>query len=110
MIKKYSSNYVFSPGKGIMAFGIVVVEDTIVIDIIDTNGEIREIAGLEFYSGYIIVGDIEKACFNNLRANNASFDQLFTEVNTSYRSILHIDKLDFQTKRLQSSTVLKKIL
>ncbi|MGB5988215.1 MAG: hypothetical protein WBG43_00520 [Marinifilaceae bacterium] len=110
MIKKYSSNYVFSPDKGIMSFGIVVVEDATVTDIIDINGEIREIAGLEFYSGYLIIGDIEKDCFNNLRVNNASFEQLFTEVKTSYRSLLHIDKLDFQARRLQSNTVLKKIL
>lgn len=110
MIQKYSSNYVFYPGNGILRFGIIVVDNDIVIDIIDTGGQIKEIASLEFYSGLIVVGNITMQSFNSLRIEEASFADFFSNVTISKKSILHLENLDFFNKRLQSNTSVRKIL
>lgn len=110
MIRKYSSNYVFSPERGILPFGIVVVDDDVVINIIDTGGVMKEIAGLEFYSGFIVVGDIDSSSFDSLRAKKVSLNLFFKNVKILNKSIFHLDNLDFSNKRLKAGTIFKRIL
>lgn len=63
-MRKITANYIYTPDLGFLKYGIIVLDDNAcVLDIIDTNGFMKEIQGLEFYSGLIVVGRIEKEEF-----------------------------------------------
>lgn len=60
-MRKISANYVFSHDKGFLRFGIIEIDDKACIqNIIDTKGNMKEIQGLEFYSGLLVAGRITK--------------------------------------------------
>lgn len=63
-MRKITANYIYTPDSGFLKFGIIVLDDDARIqDIIDTKGSIKEMQGLEFYSGLVSVGRIEKEEF-----------------------------------------------
>ncbi len=59
MCRKISAHYIFQACQPPLKQGIVVIaDDGTIIDIIDTNGKLRESEGLEFYDGIITPGFI----------------------------------------------------
>lgn len=109
-MRKFCANYIFSPEKKLLRYGIVVVSDNNLVDVIDTGGVMREIEGLEFHSGLFIVGDIEIYSFNKLRAQESSFQSLFDNITSSNKSLIHISNINFAESKLKTDTVIKRYL
>lgn len=63
-MRKITSNYIVSKTGDIIKNGIIIIDDNnIIIDIIDTKGVIKEIENLEYYSGIICPAFIDTMCF-----------------------------------------------
>ncbi len=62
-MRKLTANYIFTLDGKPLKNGIITVDNSgKIIDIIDTNGEIKEIAGLEYYNGVIVPGFVNAHC------------------------------------------------
>lgn len=55
-MRKIAANYIFLPGFPLLHNGYVVQGEQGELELVDTGGEIREIAALEFYGGMIVAG------------------------------------------------------
>lgn len=53
-MRKIAANYILLPGFEFVKNGYVVLKDGMVVDVVDTGGEIREIPCLEFYGGMLV--------------------------------------------------------
>lgn len=53
-MRKIAANYVFLPGFPLTKNGYVVFREGGKTEVVDTGGKMREIAGLEFYGGWIV--------------------------------------------------------
>lgn len=58
--RKIAANYIFLPGFPLTKNGYVILKESGLAEVVDTNGEIREMAGLEFYGGLIVPDYIQK--------------------------------------------------
>jgi len=62
-MKKFAAQYIFPVTQPPLKRGIVVINnDNQIVDLIDTGGDLREIAGLEFYNGVIVPGFVNTHC------------------------------------------------
>ena len=53
-MRKIAANYILLPGFEFVKNGYVVLKDGMVVDVVNTGGEIREIPCLEVYVGMIV--------------------------------------------------------
>ena len=53
-MRKIAANYTLLPGFEFVKNGYVVLKDGMVVDVVNTGGEIREIPCLEFYGGMLV--------------------------------------------------------
>ena len=53
-MRKIAAHYIFLPGYPLLKNGYVTVKTNGEIEVTDTRGVIRELAGLEFYSGCVV--------------------------------------------------------
>lgn len=53
-MRKIAANYIFLPGFPLVKNGYVELDGVQVRRVVDTGGEMKEIAGLEFYGGMIV--------------------------------------------------------
>lgn len=53
-MRKIAANYILLPGFEFVKNGYVVLKDGMVVDVVNTGGEIREIPCLEFYGGCLL--------------------------------------------------------
>ncbi|MCT4600663.1 MAG: hypothetical protein N4A32_07205 [Marinifilaceae bacterium] len=103
-MKRYSSNYVYSKKTGLLKYAIVEISDDNQITIIDTQGKFKEIHSLEFYSGLIIVGELNKEEFIRMKDSNQSLDNLFSIVGENQIEILSISSVDFKNQELKKDS------
>lgn len=62
-MRKFSAHYIFTGTGRILNKGIIsLTDDGVVSDIVETNGELNEPAGVEFYSGIITPGFVNTHC------------------------------------------------
>ena len=62
-MRKLSAHYIITGTGAILNKGIVILsDDGIITDIIDTNGDLDEMASVEFYSGVLIPGFVNAHC------------------------------------------------
>ena len=62
-MRKLSAHYIFTGTGTVLAKGIVILDDHgVILDIIDTNGALDEMANVEFYSGILVPGFINAHC------------------------------------------------
>lgn len=62
-MRKISAQYIYPVNSKPLKKGIVIVdEDGKIIEIIDTKGELKESAGVEFYNGVIVPGFVNTHC------------------------------------------------
>ena len=62
-MRKFSAHYIFTGTGRILNKGIIsLTDDGVVSDIVETNGELNEPAGVEFYSGIITPGFVNAHC------------------------------------------------
>jgi len=62
-MRKLSAHYIFTGTGLVLSKGIIILtEEGIIENIIDTNGELDEMAGVEFYSGVLIPGFVNAHC------------------------------------------------
>lgn len=62
-MRKLSAHYIFTGTGKVLVKGIISLsDDGTVVDIIDTNGELDETAGVEFYSGVLVPGFVNAHC------------------------------------------------
>lgn len=75
-MRKLSAHYIFTGTGKVLVKGIVVLsDDGIINDIIDTNGELSEMAGVEFYSGVLIPGFVNAHCHLELSHLRSVFSE-----------------------------------
>ncbi len=55
-MRKIAANYIFLPGFPLIKNGYVIFREGQETEVRDTEGKIREFAGLEFYGGMIVAG------------------------------------------------------
>jgi len=73
---RFSAHYIFTGNGTILEKGIIVLNDQgVVTDIIDTNGHLDERAGVEFYSGVITPGFVNAHCHLELSHLHAVFQE-----------------------------------
>ena len=53
-VRKVAANYIFLPGSPLVKNGYVEISALRGVRVVDTQGEIKEIPGLEFYGGMIV--------------------------------------------------------
>ena len=53
-MRKIAATYILLPGFEVVKNGYVVLKDGMVVDVVNTGGEIREIPCLEFYGGMLV--------------------------------------------------------
>jgi aminodeoxyfutalosine deaminase len=62
-MRKIAANYVFPVSQKPLKNGIIVIDDKgVIIDLIDTHGNLPEIENLEFYNGILVPGFINAHC------------------------------------------------
>jgi len=62
-MRKLSAHYIFTGTGIVLVKGIIILsDDGTVTDIIDTAGELEEMAGVEFYSGVLVPGFVNAHC------------------------------------------------
>jgi len=62
-MRKFSAQFIISGSGDVLEKGIIVVNDEgTITDIIDTGGELTEIASLEFYNGVLVPGFVNAHC------------------------------------------------
>jgi len=62
-VRKISANYIFPVSSKPLKNGIIEIDNTgKITNIIDTKGDLKEIAGLEFYNGILVPGFINTHC------------------------------------------------
>ena len=62
-MRKLSAHYIFTGMGNVLVKGIIILsDDGTVADIIDTNGELEERSGVEFYSGILVPGFVNAHC------------------------------------------------
>ena len=62
-MRKLSAHYIFTGTGIVLEKGIIILsDDGTVADIIDTKGELEEMAGVEFYSGVLVPGFVNAHC------------------------------------------------
>ncbi len=62
-MRKLSAHYIVTGTGAVLAKGIIILsDDGLVTDIIDTKGELDEMANIEFYSGVLIPGFVNAHC------------------------------------------------
>lgn len=62
-MRKVAANYIFPISGEPLKNGIIVFEDDgTIVDIIDTEGDLREIASLEYHSGILVPGFVNTHC------------------------------------------------
>lgn len=109
MLRKISSNYIFSHKLGLLKFGIIEISSNGDINIIDTGGEICEIHSLEFYSGLLFVGEISIEQFSLLSCERSSFDILFDSFEYIGSSVFLLSNVDFVNKCFKLDSRIKKL-
>jgi cytosine/adenosine deaminase-related metal-dependent hydrolase len=61
-MRKLTANYIFT-GKTVLKYGIIEIDDTgKIITVIDTGGQLKETASLEYYNGVLVPGFINAHC------------------------------------------------
>ena len=109
-MKKFTSNYVYSQETGLIRFGVIQVDENVGLKVIDTGGEMKEIASLEFHSGILIVGEISEKHFVLLQKNISSFEDLFKSIDNERNTLSLLTNIDFENKCLKHDSRLKRIL
>lgn len=62
-MRKLSAHYIITGTGVVLVKGIIILsDDGIVVDVIDTKGELDEMANVEFYSGVLIPGFVNAHC------------------------------------------------
>lgn len=62
-MRKISANYIFPVSDVPLKNGIIVLDsNNVITDIIDTGGNLKEIANLEYYNGIIVPGFVNSHC------------------------------------------------
>ncbi len=62
-MRKLSAHYIFTGTGAVLSKGIITLtDDGFVADLTDTNGELEEMAGVEFFSGVITPGFVNAHC------------------------------------------------
>lgn len=86
-MRKIAANYIFPVSSAPLKNGIIVLDEkNLIVDIIDTKGELKEIQNLEFYSGLIVPGFID--VFTLLRFSDFSKYDFDTCLHSNFGSAL----------------------
>lgn len=75
-MRKLSAHYIFTGTGAVLEKGIIYLTDEgVVADIIDTRGELKEMAGVEFFSGVITPGFVNAHCHLELSHLHSVFPE-----------------------------------
>ena len=75
-MRKLAAHYILTGTGAVLVKGIIILtNDGVVADIIDTNGALEESAGVEFYNGALIPGFVNAHCHLELSHLNGIFPE-----------------------------------
>ncbi len=95
-IRKIAANYIFVPGWPLVKNGYIEISGFQGVRVVDTHGQIKEIAGLEFYGG-MIVPDYVCACKSLLLPEVEILpflERLFAQKGNVYQRVALIEGAD----------------
>ncbi len=97
-MRKIAANYIYWPGFPLVKNGYVVLDEAGVVKVVDTGGEIREIAGLEFYGGLIVPDFVCGECgaFQADKAMLPVLDSLFSSRRGEVAGVAIIEGADLR--------------
>lgn len=98
MIRRIASNYIYLPGHDLVKYGYVEFGEQREVKVIDTGGQMYEIAGLEFYGGLIVPGYVctEVGLFQNDSALLSTLDYLYARNNEPFYQVAIIEGADLR--------------
>lgn len=96
--RKIAANYIFLPGQPLVKNGYVILTSS-QVTVVDTGGQVREIAGLEFYGGMIVPDYIidYQAFFQSEKEMLPLLEQWFAERGNIYRKVAILEGADLRT-------------
>lgn len=110
-MRKITANYIYSPECGFLKYGIVVLnEDDSIKEIISTKGTIKEVQGLEFYSGLIVVGRIKSTeILEYLEQEDSMLEVLLNKLlkDKPPEGLSILNNVDFTDFKIKHSTSVK---
>ena len=109
-MRKLTSNYTYTEKLGLLKQSIIEIDDNQVKTIIDTKGDFKEVAGLEYYSGVFIVGEISMLEFNRLKKAKCSCKELFAQMKYTPDSVFLLTKIDYVNMQLKDDSEIKRYL
>lgn len=96
-MRKISANYIFPISGAPLKNGIIVLDsNNVITDIIDTGGNLKEIANLEYYNGILIPGFVNSHCHIELSHLKGKFQEktglpnFISQVNSQRKADLNI--------------------
>lgn len=107
--RKIASNYIYLPECSLVKNGYVEIIAGRGVRIMDTGGQIREVAGLEFYAG-IIVPDYVVGCeslFQTGKKMLPVLEHLFAEKGNIFYRVAIIEKADLLELAWQNETAIR---
>lgn len=111
-MRKIASNYILLPGFPLVKNGYVVLSGAAVVDVVNTGGEMKEIAGLEFYGGMIVAGYVTGQVLE--QAGNDSFlpviEELYLEKGSDYAGLSIIEGADLSSFLIRGSMVVRHLV
>lgn len=110
MHRRLTSNYLYSRNTGLLRQAIIEIEDGEVKNIIDTEGDFKELPALEFHSGIFIIGEISKLKFDSLKQISFPLNELYTIFAPSSTSMYLLTKVDYINNKLTEKSLLKRFL
>lgn len=98
-VRKIAANYIYLPGFPLVKNGYVVLGGTMVPEVVDTGGRMKEIAGLEFYGGMIVPDYIVEyqACFRPGGEILPLLEQCFAERGNICHRVAILEGADLKT-------------
>lgn len=97
-IRRIAANYIYLPGHELVRYGYVEVGGLQEVTVVDTGGQIYEIAGLEFYGGLIVPGYVctEVSKFQHEHSLLFTLDHLFAGNDKPFYQVAIIEGADLR--------------
>lgn len=112
-MRRLTANYIYTPEKGFLRFGIFVLDDkNNVVEVIDTKGQMQEMHSMEFHSGLLVncrINNDDLLKYKSSQAGELSniLNELINEKSAVGFSILSdIDFAAFSLKNTSSARVI----
>lgn len=107
--RKIASNYIYLPECSLVKNGYVEIIAGRSVHIVDTGGQIKEVAGLEFYAGIIVPDYVAgyEGLFRTGKKMLPVLERLFAEKGNIFYRVAIIEKADLLELAWRNETTIR---